>query len=71
MKNFDVLGVHWKIRLLRGGGEFKNGGGGGGGLDSLQIWGGGGEGGLARKRVVVFLRGGWYPNAHYGKAINV
>ena len=43
MKSFDILGVHWKIRLL--GGKFtKNqdrGGlpkrGRGGGLDSLQI----------------------------------
>ena len=25
----------------------------------------GGGGGLARKRGMVFLRGGWYPDAHY------
>ena len=44
MKNFNIMGVCWKIRLLGGGG-----GGGvpknqglkrGGGWDSFQIWGG-------------------------------
>ena len=67
MKNFNIFGVQWKIRLLWGGGSWKT-----------NIWGGlpkkGGlgqfvdlRGDLARKRVVVFLRegGGWYPNAYY------
>ena len=36
------------------------------GLDNLQIL----EGGLGDKEGVgVFERGGWYPNAHYGKKI--
>ena len=42
MKNFNILGVHWKIRLLGGGGIHKKliEGGlpkKGGGLDSLLI----------------------------------
>ena len=64
MKNSNIFGVHWKIRLL-------------GGVTKNQYRGGlpkKGEtwtvcqfkGGLARKRGGVFLRGGWYPNAHYG-----
>ena len=63
MKNFNIFGVHWKIRLLGGlekpiyrGECLKRGS-----LDSLLIqgglgkkeWGGGG------------FEGGWYPNAHY------
>ena len=68
MKNFNILGVQWKIWLL--GGEFtKNNIAGGDclkkeGLNSFKIERGGG-GGLARKRGVVFLRGGWYSDAHY------
>ena len=72
IKNFNILGVRWKIRFL---GE---GGGGGGGTKNQYIggiaWKGGGLGqfvdlrgvGLARKRWVVFLRGEVIPNAHYG-----
>ena len=33
--------------------------------------GGGGGGGLARKKGVVFLRGGWYPDAHYANMVVV
>ena len=32
-----------------------------GGLDSLLVY----KGGLEKKKEVVFLRGGSYPNAHY------
>ena len=62
MKNFNILGVHWKIRLLRGGPWKTNIEEG----DCLKrgawriCWFKGG--GLARKRG----GGGWYPNAHYG-----
>ena len=50
MKNFNILGLHWKIRFLGGGGGGGGkGGGGGGGLGG----GGGGGGGVQ------------YPNAHY------
>ena len=65
MKSFDILGVHWKIRLL--GGKFtKNqdrGGlpkrGRGGGAWTVYRFKGGGkkEGGGWGE--------GWYPNAHY------
>ena len=62
MTNFNILGVHWKIPLLGGSrktnisrGLPKNGGW------TVCCF----KGGLARKRGVVFLRGGWYPNAHY------
>ena len=55
MKNLNICGVHWKIRFV---GEV------GGGLTKNQYRGGIARG-LARKRVVVFLRGSWYPNAHY------
>ena len=47
MKNFNILGIYWKILLLGRGLSKK------GGLDSLHIW----EGGLCRKEGVVFLRG--------------
>ena len=43
MKDFNIFGVHWKIRFLGGGGSRKTNILGGlpkkGGLDSLQIWG--------------------------------
>ena len=57
MKNFNILGVYWKIRPL-GGGVTKN-----------QYIGGIGQfadlrGGAWQERG-VFLRGGWYPNVHY------
>ena len=59
MKNFNIIGVHWKIWFLREGhekpiclkrvlGQFAN-------LRKV----------LAKKRVWVFLRGVWYLNAHY------
>ena len=59
IKNFNVLGVHGKIRLL-GGGFMKNQYRGGnclkgGGLRQFADLKGGG---LARKRGVVFLKGG-------------
>ena len=60
MKNFNIFGVHRKLRFIGGGGvhekpicrgriAYKRGGG----LDSLHISGGG----LARKRGVVFQGG--------------
>ena len=71
MKNFNIFGVHWKIRFLgwrvpknqyREGDCFKMGS-----MDSLQIWDGGG--GLTRKAGVVLLKeeggGGWHHNARY------
>ena len=66
MKNFNIMRVHWKIWFLGrihekpihrgelpkewGLGQFSG------------LW----EGGFVKKRELVFLRGGWYPNAHYG-----
>ena len=70
MKNFNVFGVHWKIRLLKEGlgvHEKNNIKGGG---DCLK----GGRGiwtvcwfkeGLGKKEGVVFLRGVWYLDPHY------
>ena len=71
IKNFYFLGVHWKIRLLGGGGSRKT-----------II-----EGGLAKKGACIVCRfkgagfgkkegdgvfdGGWYPNAHYEKVTDV
>ena len=63
MKNFDILRVHWKIRLLGGSSRKTNIEGGllrKGGFDGLQIW-----EGYRKKDGVVFLRGDWYPDAHY------
>ena len=64
MKNFNIFGVHWKIRLLGGilknqyiGGDCLKGGGLGQFVDLR---------GELNKKDGVFLRGeGWYPNAHY------
>ena len=67
MKNFNFFlggGVHWKIRLLRGGHEkpiyrgdcLKRG------ARTVCLF----QGGLGKKEGGgVFERGGWYPNAHY------
>ena len=59
MKNYNILGVHWKIQLLGVGvtkNQYRRGDcvKGGGSLDSLLIWGG-----------WCFGEEGWYPNAHY------
>ena len=68
IKNFSIMGVHWKIRFL--GGEREGVGGGGsrktnilgeclkrGGLDSFQMGEGTRGGGFARKRGGVFEGG--------------
>ena len=70
MKNFSFLGVHWKIRLL--GWEFvknwyREGLPKKGGAWIVSRFEGGS---LARKRVVVFLRGGSYPDAHNGNNLS-
>ena len=66
MKNFNIFGVHWKIWLLSIGvmkNQYK-------GRNCLEI---GAwtvcqfKGGFARKRGLVFLKGDWYQNAHYGQ----
>ena len=53
MKNLNILGVHWKIRLLRERGEFAD----------LR------GGGLGKKEGRGVFDGGWgwvdTPNAHY------
>ena len=57
MKNFDILGVHWKIQLLGGSSQKTDIEGGTAykvGLGKLADL----RGGLARKRGVVFLREG-------------
>ena len=70
IKNFKIVGVHWKIRLLGRGGGWGGGGGGGGGAWETNIEGGLGQfvhlrKGLARKGSGGVFEGGWYPNAHY------
>ena len=73
MKNFNTIGIHWKIRFLRGGGgevqekpiyrgELPEKMGGLRQFADLTKVGGAG---LTKKRGVVFLRGDWYPNTHY------
>ena len=69
MKNFNILGVHWKIGLLGGKeeGSSKNNIEGGlpkkRGLGQCRFKGRR----LARKRRWCFLGGKcWYPNSHYG-----
>ena len=65
MKNFNILRVHWKIRLLEEGwgsrktnieGAISKKGGGLGQLVDLR--GGGGRWGLGKKEGMVFLSGG-------------
>ena len=54
MKNFNILGVHWKFWLL------------GGDLEKPRERGRlPKKGGLVRKRGWCFWEGGWYPNTHY------
>ena len=61
MKSFNILGIHWKIWLLGGGGLTKNQYR-GGGLPKK-----GSLGQFANLRGTWQERGGrgWYPNAHY------
>ena len=62
MKNFNILGVHWKIRLL--GGEFtKNRYREGNYLKSL--------GGAWQERGVWCFWGGWYPDATMTLLVNL
>ena len=66
MKNFDVLGVRWKIQLLREGGVYKKRYRGGNCLKRgawTVYW---FKEGLGRNTGMMFLRGGWYPDTHYG-----
>ena len=71
MKNFNILGVHGKIWVLGPEGfhekpKYRGGlpktEGLGGQFADLRV-----GGGLGKKEGVgvVFLRGDWYPNAHY------
>ena len=78
IKNFNILGVHWKIWLLVGGfskNQYRVGADGlkRGGLDSLPIQGGGGGGAWQEREPGVLLRGRgvWYPNAHYEFPIQI
>ena len=65
MENFNISGVHWKIRLLGGSSWKTNIEGGGlskkGGLgqfaDLIWAW---------QERGGGVFEGGWYPDAHYG-----
>ena len=67
MKNFNVFGVHWKIRFLgglmknqyRGGNCLKRGGG------AWTVCRFRGSGGVGKKEEDGVFEGGWYPNAHY------
>ena len=65
LKNLNILGVHWKIRLLGGGSQKTNieGGlpkkGGFGQFVDLR------EGGAWQERRDSVFEGGWYLNAPY------
>ena len=67
MKNFNVLGVHWKTQFLGGGVHWKTNIEGGdclkvGGLGQFaDLW-----GAWQEWRGWCFWEGGWHPNAHYG-----
>ena len=68
MKNFDILGVHWKIWLLGGWSSQKTNIEGGlpekGGAWTVCKF----KGGLGKKEGDgVFEGGGWYPDAHYAE----
>ena len=73
MKNFNILGVHWKIRLL--GGVTKNQYRAGdcqkkkGGLEQFANLRGGGLG--KKEGWWCFWGGSWYPNAHYDRIIQL
>ena len=65
MKDFNILGVHWKIQLL-GGSSWKTDKGGGdclkrGAWTVCKFKGGG----TWQERGGGIFKGGWYPNAHY------
>ena len=67
MKNFDILGVYWKIRLL--GVQFtKNRYRGGVGIILKRGAWTANLRGYGKKKEVVFLRGDWYSDAHYACA---
>ena len=72
MKNFNILRVHWKMRLLGVGGSRKTNIEGGlpkkEGLGQFVDFREGG--GLGKKEGGCFWRG-WYPNAHYGYLISI
>ena len=59
MKHFNIIGVPWKIWFLSGG--HKNQYGSKRGLGQFADL----RRDLAKKRVLVILRGAWYPNLHY------
>ena len=70
MKNFDIMGVYWKIQFSGGGGchekaiyrgELPKGG-----LDSCRF-----KEGLGEKEGGGVFLGGWYPNAHYDSVVNL
>ena len=71
MKKFNIFGVYWKIQLLGGGGDLEKpiyrG-------DCLKKGRFGQFVGLrgvghGKKEGVVFLKGGWYPNARYDYSV--
>ena len=71
MKNFN-MGIHWKIRFLRGrgGGVFTENQYIGENCLKRGAWSVCRfKGGLAKKREVVFLRGSWYLNAQYESTV--
>ena len=63
MKNFDILGVHWKIWLL--GGEFTKKNDIEGDCLKKGPWTVCRFKGAWQERGGVFLRGGWYLDVHY------
>ena len=65
MKDFNSMGIHWKIWFLRGvhekpiyRGELPKKG-------AWTVYRFKGGGGVEKKWEVVFLRVGWYLNVHY------
>ena len=71
IKKFNIVGFHWKIWFLGGGGSRKNKY-----IERIALKGGLAQfadlnEGLAKKRIVVLgvFEGGWYRNAHCEREI--
>ena len=66
MKNFNIIGVHWKIQFLGGGGGVMKNQYRGGSYLKRGAWTICRFKGAWQEREVGVFDGGWYPNAHYG-----
>ena len=68
IKNFNIMGVHWKIQFLEGGARKSNIGGNCLKMGAWTVW--RFKRGLGEKEGGVF-KGDWYPNVHYGDFLEI